>query len=174
MHQFKTVSTGVKESTSQLFMAGKSFYGWSLSVYSLSVFGTLYWVTLAAFFRQYSFCIATVKLLHSLRLFEICLLNYSSTGAIISLRCYIYPPGGGHPRKIQKLFSQKSVTVPKVSHSTHSVSLYHAKSTTATSKLPIIFANLNTLSNTLGFRPKPKSFRQPITIEHEKPLNFVS
>ena len=40
--------------------------------------------------------------------------------------------------------------------------------------LPIAIPYLNTLTNTLGFRPKPKSCRQPIRIENGKPLNFVS
>ena len=43
-----------------------------------------------------------------------------------------------------------------------------------TNRLPIIVPYLNTLPNTLGFCPKPKSCREPIKIEHEKPLNFVS
>ena len=42
-----------------------------------------------------------------------------------------------------------------------------------TNRLPIIVPYLNTLPNTLGFCPKPKSCRESIKIEHEKPLNFV-
>ena len=60
----------------------------------------------------------------------------------------------------------------KMSYSGHSLSLQNLLAYTNT--LPIIIPYLNTVPNTLGFCPKPKSCRQTIRIEHEKHLNFVS
>ena len=45
---------------------------------------------------------------------------------------------------------------------------------TYTNTLPITNPHLKTSPNTVGFRPKLKSSRQPIRIDHENALNFLN
>ena len=85
-----------------------------------------------------------------------------STGVIIS------PQPGGPGRKFKNFFSKKSQCRKRVILAFPY--LYTLQNLLAyTGTLPIIIFYPNTLPNTFGFGPEPKSCRQPIRIEHEEP-----
>ena len=74
----------------------------------------------------------------------------------------------------KRIFSKKSLSAENESLNL-TLFLYTLRKDIAYIKtLPITIPYLKTLPNALVFRPKPKSSRQPIRIEHKKPLNFVN
>ena len=83
-----------------------------------------------------------------------------TAGLIISPHRNNYP--GGDPEKSSQRNSRKFLTVPKMSHSAHSISLYTAEPTQLVSKTKELSAADHSRARTTLI------LRQLITIEHEK------
>ena len=90
-----------------------------------------------------------------------------TAGVIIGPRRNNYPRGRACKKKsVQNFFFRKSLTVPKMSYSTHSLSLYIAEHTQLVSKTEELSAsNQNRAGKTI-------ILHQPIRIEHEKILQL--
>ena len=99
----------------------------------------------------------------------------------VSLDIYNYPRWRWHLRKISKFFFEKVFQCQKSVNEPTPYPYTLQKPIVFYNKSPITFSYLDTMLNTLGLYPRPKTCRQSIRNEHqrplnehERPLNFVS
>ena len=85
----------------------------------------------------------------------------------------IYPRGWFARKNSSQIYFEKSLSSKNESISALPLFMHCENSIASTCTMPNIITYLNTILNTLGFDPEQKSCRQPIGIQHKKPLNFV-